>query len=348
MNVFLFEQILSSLKHLNDWLNLALNNSDNSKNLKLQQVLKKTEEENKWFTPSNVRHALKNICSMLSQIDDCKDLLMSFYCNNPKRIAIIMAGNIPAVGFQDLLHTLLTGNHVICKLSKNDSVIIPFLIDTLIQYCPNITNYISISEQNIKPFDAVIATGSNNTSRYFQYYFSKYPHIIRKNRNSIAVISGQETIEELKLLADDVFIYFGLGCRNVSALFVPKDYDFTNVIIAFKAYSFLSNHHKYISNYEYYHAVFVLNNIPFINGNFFLITQQQSIQSPPSVLYFQYYQSIEEVQNYISAHKDDIQCVVSSIPEIKSIPFGSTQKVGLLDFADGINTLEFLKSLESI
>lgn len=348
MNIYRFDAIVRASQHLVTWLDEALTGANQQKKLQLTHILTEIHHANQWFTPEYVQFALSQICQTLKEVDIHQEQLKSFYCTKPHRIAIIMAGNIPAVGFLDLLHTLITGNIAICKLSSNDKILIPFLIEIMKDELPQLNEAVFFSDDIIKNFDAVIASGSNNAARYFNYYFSKYPHIIRKNRNSIAILTGNESHEELQKLADDVFIYFGLGCRNVSALFVPEMYDFEPLITAFQKYHHISYHHKYMNNYDYYRAVFLLNYIPFYDGGFFLLTQHKSIQSPPAVIYYQHYQTVHQIKNFIHQHQNDIQCVVSFLPEISSIPAGTTQRTGLFDFADGINTLEFLKSLDNV
>jgi len=302
---------------------------------------------NGWFTEENVSAALLAIKTNYLN----KSELLTFAESqkipgenvSPKIVGLVMAGNIPLVGFQDLLYVLLTGNKAQLKLSSKDEFLSKVIIKKLIEIEPKWKNFISI-EERLSDFDAVIATGSNNSSRYFDYYFSKYPNIIRKNRNSIAVLTGNEDEAALQNLGNDVFNYFGLGCRNVSQVLVPEAYDFVPLFKILEThYPDLKNHHKYKNNYDYQLSLLLINGVDHLASENLIITENEQIASPISCLYYQSYKSIEEAQQYLGKKQDQIQCVVSQLTEIEStIPLGNSQQPGLNDFADNVNVIDFL------
>ncbi len=298
---------------------------------------------NGWFIKEFVEEALKNIGSMLDEksLDD-------FTQNIPepkqqKTVAIIMAGNIPMVGFHDLMCVLLSGHKVLIKLSTDDNVLMPFFIKLLEHYEPSIGENIKFSEAKLTNFDAVIATGSNNTASHFQYYFGKYPNIIRKNRTSVAVITGKESVEDLKNLGRDIFLYFGLGCRNVSKLLVPKGFVFDPVFEAVFDYQFAVNNKKYGNNYDYNRAIYLLNLDKFLDNNFMMIKEDKGLFSPVSVVYYQEFDSETEVKQYLEENKENLQCIVGKGPGFA--PFGYSQQPVITEYADGVDTLKFLVNL---
>lgn len=264
----------------------------------------------------------------------------------PATVAVIMAGNIPMVGLHDLLCVIASGHRALVKLSSDDNRLIPAVIDLLIESDPGIRDQVMIADHTLKNFHAVIATGSNNTSRYFDYYFGKYPNIIRRNRNSIAVITGSETAEELEALALDIFSYFGLGCRNVSKLLIPDGYPAEQLFEGFENYSFLADHHKYRNNYDYQKSILMINRIPFKDNGFLLLREERSLLSPISVLNYQFYGKDGSAADYISGHNDSIQCVVS-VDEIVegTVKPGLAQFPELWDYADGVNIMDFLEKI---
>lgn len=338
--------IVSAFLNLRSTLILAIEEPHSDEAGRLNDVITRAHSANSWFTSQHIIHALKSLTVMLSELERPYKKSAIPYSGNPKTVALIMAGNIPLVGFQDLLHVLLSGHRALCKLSDDDKVLMPYIADILTTHTPELKEYIRFSEATVKDFDAVIATGSNNTARYFEYYFGKYPHIIRKNRNSVAVLTGNESAEELTLLADDIFMYFGLGCRNVSALLLPEGFDMGSLINACQKYSGLGNHTKYMNNYEYYRAIHMVNNTPFIDGGFFILLETDIVSSPPGIIHYQKYGSMEQAVQRISAMNEQLQCIISAEDTIKgSIPPGSSQQPGLFDFADGVNTFEFLGAL---
>jgi hypothetical protein len=264
-----------------------------------------------------------------------------------RNIAVIMAGNIPVVGFHDFLTVLMAGHRLKAKMSAEDNKLIPVIADLLIAIEPAFKNMIAFEEGKLSDFDAVIATGSGNTSRYFEYYFGKYPHIIRKNRNGLAVLDGSETPEELAKLADDCFLYFGLGCRNVSKLFVPDGYDFSNMLDVFGKRTAISNNSKYFNNYEYNKAIYLINNTPHLDASNLLMVEDEAFASPVSVLYFSFYEDVQELNKVLKMRADEIQCVVSGIDQLdEAIPPGRSQYPQLWDYADGADTMEFLLSVD--
>jgi len=308
---------------------------------KLPKIIKLANIKNQWFTPENTNQALKSLGKMLDRTN------LNYWIGNysmekrdqsrPKNVGIIMAGNIPAVGFHDLLCVLITGNHAMIKLSSDDNVIIPFLLEVLTAIEPRFISQFTLVER-IKEPDAVIATGSNNSARYFDYYFGKYPNIIRKNRNSIAVLSGTETPEEMYALGHDIFDYFGLGCRSVSKLYLPENFNFNLFFEGIANHGDLMNHNKYMNNYDYHNALFLLENIKFLTNNFVIVRENEPLATPVSVLHYSYYKNLEDLEKLLTEKESEIQCKVG----INGLPFGTTQQPALNDYADGIDTVEWL------
>lgn len=296
---------------------------------------------NPWFTPENTRAALKSVTSELTEDNLIKwtEAYPGIKENkDPVRVAVIMAGNIPLVGFHDFLSVLISGNNVLAKTSSRDPDLINFISKILIDINPSFSERIEITNGPISDFDAVIATGSDNSSRYFEYYFGRYPNIIRKNRNSIAILAGNETEEELELLGDDIFSYFGLGCRNVSKIFIPIGFEIFPKIKCWDKFSQVTNHLKYSNNYDFNKAVYIVNKDSFLDTGYLLLKEDAKIASPVSVLYYEYYDSEKALKKIIENQKEKIQCIVSR----HDIPFGKAQSPHLWDYADGIDTLEFL------
>ena len=301
--------------------------------------------KNPWFTKDNVLYAVNAIADNITETK-LQEWVSNYNLSAimPKTIAVIMAGNIPLVGFHDFLCVLMSGNRILCKLSSNDNVLLPTITKILISIDKEFESMITFGEGRISNFDAVIATGSNNTSRYFEYYFGKYPHIIRHNRNSIAILNGSETEEELERLCDDIFLHFGLGCRSVNKLYIPRHYNFDNLISASTKYEYLFNHHIYKSNLDYHKALLLLNGVPFIDGGFWLLKEDATMYSPVSIANFEYYDDINEVKTFIENNSDNIQCVVANGID-NAITFGEAQKPTLTDYADRVDTMKWLESL---
>lgn len=333
MNV---EQIFESLgQHLTD---LSLHSESN--------LILQAKAENQWFTTNNTTRALKNWGNTLVA-ENISNWLNKYQLPNlsPKRVGIIMAGNIPLVGLHDLLCVIASGHVAVCKLSTSDKVLMTAIIDFLRN--KGLAHQIILVE-NMKEIDAVIATGSNNTSRYFEYYFGKYPHIIRKNRSSIAVLNGDETFEQLELLGDDVFSFFGLGCRNVSKVLVPTGYNFNKLFEAFFKYGDVINHHKYANNYDYNKAIYLLSKEPFLDNNFMLLRQDNvQISSPLGVLFYQKYENEKWLGEFLEQNNNEIQVVIgANVNFPRTAGFGEAQKPSLLDYADGIDVMQFLGSMK--
>lgn len=328
-----------------------LNESKQGCGSKFESVINEASVHNPWFTPENVYFAVDTIANnWLTR--DTLNTFISKYPNenfNPgvsKKVVVIMAGNIPFAGLHDLICVLLTGHRFLGKVSSKDGHLISAIINLLQEINPEFNDLIELSEVTLHGFDAVIATGSDNSSRYFDYYFKNYPTIIRRHRNSLAIISGQETLDDLTMLSDDIFLYFGLGCRSVSMLFIPKGYDFRVLLKAFKAWQNLDTHNKYMNNYEFQKTMNLMNLIDHIDTDFMLLKQNDSLSSTVGVVHYKEYEDIESVISYIDSHKDEIQCVVgdsSIIPN--AIPFGTCQNPKLDEFADGIDTIKFLGKL---
>ncbi|MDI9339901.1 MAG: acyl-CoA reductase [Sediminibacterium sp.] len=317
------------------------NAGEENYHLALNALIDSAFIHNGWFTRSNVDFALQSWAKQLNDSD------LSIFCQDvpdttsPKTVAVICAGNIPMVGFHDVVCVLLSGHHLLLKLSADDNVLIPFFIKLLCHYEPAFEKRLFFTDNKLSNFDAVIATGSNNTSNYFQHYFSKYPNIIRKNRSSAAVITGSETEAELKALGTDIFTYFGLGCRNVSKLFVPADYNFSAFFEAIFPFKEVIDNKKYANNYEYNRAIYLMGSIPLLDNNFLLLKEDESLHSPVAVLHYQYYTSNDELNTLIAKQSESLQCLTGK----NYIPFGNSQQPVISDFADGVNTLDFLVHL---
>ncbi len=319
----------------------------------LNTLIDRAQESNPWFTKDNVLYALQSWADALQpdKIDRWFEMENFKEQVEPKTVGVIMAGNIPLVGFHDFLSVLASGHKIKAKLSSNDKYLLPLLAKYLIAVNPAYKNQIEFVDGTLKDIDAVIATGSNNTARYFDYYFGKYPHIIRKNRHSVAVLDGNETPAELDLLADDIMRYFGLGCRNVSKIFVPENYDSNPLFKALLKYKDLINYQKYANNYDYNKAVYLMSvdkdiRNSLLDNGLVLLKKDAGYGSPIGTLFYEYYDSPEAVQKILNHDKDKIQAVVSHMPDIKNaIAPGSSQTPQLWDYADGVNTIKFLNQL---
>jgi hypothetical protein len=302
---------------------------------------------NNWFVPENVKASLTAIADMLGSPEVLRDWLARYEpSGRSARVGVVMAGNIPAVGFHDLLCVLISGHKLLVKPSKDDTILIRLILDKLCEIEPSFREQVQFVER-INEAEAYIATGGDNTARYFDYYFSAKPHIIRKNRVSVALLSGSESTEELDGLCWDIFRYFGLGCRNVSKLFVPLGYDFTPLYERAEQFrNYAANHHKYFNNYEYNRSILLVNRDEHLDNGFFLIQESEKMVSPLSMVYFESYVSEEEAKTKLLNSRDKIQCVVShSEVDLPTVPFGRSQSPGLTDYADGVDVMEFLSRL---
>ena len=308
-------------------------------------LIKRAKESNSWFTDDNVLFAIENWSKLLTPENLKKWVSKYDITNKPsKKIAVIMAGNIPLVGFHDFLTVLISGHTLIAKQSSNDKFLLPMIAKYLEHVEPEFKGKINFTEK-LENFDAVIATGSNNTARYFDYYFGKYPHIIRKNRNAVAVLTGNETKEELEKLGNDIFRYYGLGCRNVAKIFIPKNYNFDNFFRAIYKFKDVLNYEKYENNYTYNKAVYLMSLFKLQENGFLMLKEDKSYSSPISSLFYEYYTNLEQLKTKLITEKENIQVIVSNININESVRFGETQKPQLHQYADGVDTLNFLINL---
>lgn len=308
-----------------------------------QAVQEKAFTHNNWFLPEFIRLSVDNIADRFLQPSALEEMARRYAIPEEndlsKKVGIVMAGNIPLVGFHDLLSVFLTGHIAFIKPSSKDEVLIKHLVEKMVHMEPEAASLIIFGDM-LKNCDAYIATGSNNSSRYFDYYFAKYPHIIRRNRTSVAILNGKETREELEKLADDVHLYFGLGCRNVSKIYVPEVYDFIPLIEAFRKYNYLADENKYKNNYDYNLAILLLNHKPYMSTDALLLAENESPFSPIAQLHYSFYKDLDVVKNELE-NNDNIQCVVGE----GGIAFGGAQCPALDSFADGVDTIEFLMRL---
>lgn len=324
----------------------------------LKHLVNEAKHYNAWFTPEYTGKAIKAIGSMLNEKDietwfrteEAKSNEQSDTTGSPaqKTIGLVLAGNIPLVGFHDILCVLAAGHIALIKLSSQDKHLAPHILSKLVEIKPSFGSQIRYTER-LENFDAVIATGSNNTSRYFEYYFKNVPHIIRKNRNSIAILSGNESKEELNSLGNDIFDYYGLGCRNVSKLYVPEGYDFKSFFEAIESFKDVINHHKYNNNYDYNKSVFLVNLEPHLDNGFLLLRKApDSFSSPLATLYYEEYKDLSTLEKTLETRTDEIQCITGKTTlklPAQQVGFGDSQKPRLWDYADNINTIQFLLAL---
>ncbi|MCB4808124.1 acyl-CoA reductase [Tamlana sp. 62-3] len=336
---------------LKQFSNETIKKENNVKNNDLffdgfKHQLKLAQEHNGWFTTENLRFSINNWANALT-LENLKTWLKPYNIDNitPKTVAIIMAGNIPLVGFHDFLSVLITGHHILVKQSSNDKQLLPYLAKYLEYAEPDFKGKIQFTEEKLENFDAVIATGSNNTARYFEYYFKNKPAIIRKNRNSVAVLTGNETIDDLKNLAEDIFRYYGLGCRNVSKMYVPKGYNFNAFFEGIYHWHNIIEHAKYANNYDYNKAVYLMSEFDMLENGFFMIKEDESYASPIATLFYEYYENVGVLKEKLNAEKDQIQCIVAHNFSDAEIAFGHTQMPNLNDYADSIDSVEFLLAI---
>ncbi len=342
--------MLSLQKRIKAFVELgkALRNQvDKNTESDLGRLIKESHIYNPWFTEENVRYAVRTIGESLGE-EKIRKWLSDYDLEKVKRgktIGLVMAGNIPLVGFHDFLCVLISGNKFLGKLSSDDQKLLPTVSDLLIDIEPGFEDFITFTEGKLQNFDAIIATGSNNTARYFEYYFGKYPHIIRKNRNGVAIFTGKESKEELSEFGKDLFLYFGMGCRSVSKVFVPKGYKFDKLFESLEFYKSVIDHHKYANNYDYYKSIYLINTTKHLDNGFLLVKEDLAYASPPSVLFFEAYTDMNILKKRLHEEEEQIQCIVGHSKEIDEvIPFGKAQEPELWDYADGVDTMEFLIS----
>ena len=304
--------------------------------------IKLAQEHNGWFKKEHILFALNGWHNQLNNKTITQWLeKYQFNVYTPKTIAIIMAGNIPLVGFHDFLSVLISGHKVLVKQSTNDKHLLPFLAKYLEYVEPGFKGRIQFTENKLEHFDAVIATGSDNTARYFEYYFKGKPSIIRKNRNSIAVLTGNESEEDLKALSEDVFRYYGLGCRNVSKLYVPSNYNFDAFFKAMYDWHPIIHENKYANNYDYNKAVYLMSEFNMLENGFLMLKEDKSFSSPIATLFYEHYDSLDELKRHLKTHEEQIQCLVSDGFAEDEVKFGQTQLPNLWDYADGVDTISF-------
>lgn len=310
---------------------------------KFNTAIAHSKSHNQWFTEENTLKSLAGFAFMLRP--EAVDRWLDGYRLSPKapkRVGLILAGNLPMVGFHDILTVLVSGHHPVVKLSGQDRLLLPEVFELFNATSAHGTYEITwLDDRKLENIDAVIATGSNNTSRYFEYYFGKYPNIIRKNRNSVAVISGEETAEELKLLGEDIFSYFGLGCRNVAKLFVKDDFNLDRFFESVYDYHQVVNHNKYANNYDYYKALWMMNQESLLDNGFLLLRESEEMSSPVGTLFYERYSNHDQLLDRLSDRSEEIQCIVSK----NDVPFGKSQNPELWDYADGVDTVEFLEKI---
>ena len=306
-----------------------------------------SQSHNGWFTPEQVYFSVESWSNALTE-SNLEKWLNNYNLNtsyDTKTIGLILAGNIPLVGFHDFLSVVVSGHRVLAKLSSNDQKLLPFLANYLIAIEPKLKSKITFTEAKLENYDAVIATGSNNTARYFEYYFKNKPSIIRKNRNSVAILNGKESKEDLEMLGEDIFRYYGLGCRNVSKLFVPKGYDFKLFFEAIFKFSDIIQYEKYANNYDYNKAVYLMSLFKILDNGFLTLKEDTGYASPISSVFYEFYDDLNELRARLENDADLLQCTVSNNLIESSIPFGTTQKPSLWDYADNVDTIHFLTNI---
>ena len=339
------EKQISGLAQLGFYINRFLEVKPENYNVideKFAALLRKSEIENSWFTQESQRFALKQWADLLTE-ENLNHWLSKYKpSHDSKKVGLILAGNIPMVGFHDVISVILSQHIALIKLSSKDRTILPFLLNKWQEFSEAELQYEFV--EKLQDFDAVIATGSNNTARYLEYYFKDHLSIIRKNRTSIAVLKGDETPEELQLLAEDIFRYYGLGCRNVTRLFIPQDFVIDGLFENFLNFKEIINHNKYANNYEYNRAIYLLNQERFWDNNFVMLKEDEALFSPLSVINFTRYKNIDEVKNFIKENEENIQAIVAK-PELglDSIALGEAQNPDLETYADHVDTMQFLE-----
>ena len=310
------------------------------------QLISLSQSHNGWYTPENVYYSVQSWAKALTE--ENFNIWLSKYDLSEvqkKNVAIILAGNIPLVGFHDFVSVLISGHCVLVKTSSNDQYLLPFLAKYLVAINPEFNQYITFVEGKLENFDAVIATGSNNTARYFEYYFKDKPSIIRKSRNSVAILNGLESKEQMMALGEDIFRYFGLGCRSVSKLFVPRNFNFDLFFNGIFSYQDVIKYEKYANNYDYNKAVFLMSNFKLLDNEFLTIKEDESYASPIASVFYEFYDDLDGLKIKLNQDQDKIQCIVSNNLTANSIDFGQSQKPNLWDYADNVDTMHFLITL---
>ncbi len=310
---------------------------------RLERAMQGAVRANGWYTMENVRHAFAAWGMALRP--EALDAWLARYPQLGEqkcaKVGLILAGNIPLVGLHDVICTWLAGHQAMVKPSSQEPELIPALVKVLDVLHPGTADRIQIIPGKLGDVDAMIATGSNNTARYFEHYFGHLPRIVRRNRVSVAVLDGTESEAELTALGEDVFRYFGLGCRNVSKLFLPESFDLDRIFTAWYPYHEVVQHNKYANNYDYTRAIWLLDQIPFLENGFVLLKEDKALASPVGAVFYERYADKQVVEQRLKEHATEIQCVVGH----DHLPFGTAQKPGLADYADGVDTMRFLLEL---
>lgn len=313
------------------------------------EIIQKAKAYNPWFTEESIKNSFNAISNNFLQRDILTEWINNYHVgdkSSPRVVGMVLAGNIPMVGFHDMMCTFVSGHHSMIKMSEKDTVLMKYLLDTMYVINPETKAYFSTTDK-LMGYDAVIATGSNNTASYFHKYFANHPHIIRRNRNGIALLDGNESREELHNLGIDIFTYFGLGCRNVSKIYLPDDYDFEPLLEELHKYNQIVLHNKYMNNYDYNIALYLLNKADFINNGSIILMKDERIPSRIATCHYELYTDLNQVSSALLAKQDDIQCVVTNIKTlpIKTYGFGKAQSPAIDDYADGVDTMAFLKEI---
>jgi len=339
---------IKSLVALGTVLESQLAQIKKSKTGELDSLITNVGIQNPWFTREAVIQSLTAIQGWLTY-EELNKWIAPYYLGEPvtiKRIAVIMAGNIPMVNFHDFLSVIITGHVFIGKLSSQDKLLLPWMAGELVKINEGWKEQIKFTYERLSDFDAVIATGSTNTSRYFEHYFGKYPNIIRRNRQSLAVLTGNESKEEILKLHNDIFQYYGMGCRNVSMLWVPQEYDFKHLFDTWQELPKPTDHNKYLNNYDYYRSFYLVNQQPFYDTGYVSVLMNESLASPVSVIHYMIYRDVEEVKKFVENNSGNIQCIVAQNGLISSsVEFGKAQDPGLNDYPDGVDIIQFLLAL---
>lgn len=334
-----FSEILNNLARIAESVNAV---DSNGSYQSFNDTINSSMALNPWFTRENIGQALRGLSYMLRP-EALEKWLNSYdfsHRTEPKRIGLILAGNIPMVGFHDIFCVAIAGHKPVAKLSSQDKLLLPAVFK-LFYNATGINGFnVEWIEDRLPAVDAVIATGSNNTSRYFEYYFGKYPNIIRKNRTSVAILTGNESDAELNALGADIFSFFGLGCRNVSKIFVHRDFDIDRFFKGIYDYNQIINHHKYANNYDYFRALWMMNQEDLLDNGFMILRPTEALSSPIATVFYERYDDLKAVRNQLDRQRDEIQCIVS----LEDVPFGESQRPNLWDYADGVDTMEFLLS----
>ena len=331
-------------RFFSDYIN---NNLESLERNKFDKAINESILHNSFFSKKNILKSLLSWSNVLTK-KSIDDFLSNYLIKNKKRekkIAIIMAGNIPLVGFHDFFCVIISGNFAVIKLSSKDSHLFKFILSFLVKENPDFDTKFDVVESKLEIFDGVIASGNNISTNQFELYFKKYPKIIRRNRHSIAILNGNETKKEIELLANDIFYYYGLGCRNVSKIFIPNNYNLDILFKSFVLWNEVINKNSYSNNYNYYRAIYLLNKEVFFDNGFVLLKESEKIGSPVGTIYFEYYKSENQIKEMIKKNNQKIQCIVSNNNYPKTIKFGETQMPNLNDFADDIDTFNFLLKL---